>query len=176
MANRLTRKNDINYFNDHIRCREYNDYTQFIKDRPYRIDFLSIEVETKLGQIEDLEQELGISVIQLLKDFKKTRKALEEYQNDIDANFLAYTIVNGVTYNNLSEEFGCPTEVVFKALKNKYLYVLYANTKQRIKFLNPRLLYINNQWIIRANYAGFATNIIVKDYKKTWWLEEEKDE
>lgn len=77
---------------------------------------------------------------------------------------------------DIEEALGCPTEVVFKALKNKYLYVLYANTKQRIKFLNSRLLYINNQWIIRANYAGFATNIIVKDYKKTWWLEGEKDE
>lgn len=57
--NRLTKKNDKKYFKENIACSEYNDYEQFIKDRPYRIDYLNSEVETKLGKLEDLEEQLG---------------------------------------------------------------------------------------------------------------------
>lgn len=57
--NRLTKKNDKKYFEENIACVEYNDYERFIKDRPYRINYLNTKVETKLGKLEDLEEQLG---------------------------------------------------------------------------------------------------------------------
>ena len=64
---RLTEKNDKKYFNEHIRCLEYNNYDRFIKDRPYRIDYHSTEVETKLGLIEDLLEKYKINSIEDLE-------------------------------------------------------------------------------------------------------------
>lgn len=65
---RLTKKNDKKYFKENIACSEYNDYQQFIKDRPYRIDYLSVEVETKLGKLEDLIEKYDIKSLEELDE------------------------------------------------------------------------------------------------------------
>ena len=66
--NRLTKKNDKKYFKEHIACPEYNDYQQFIKDRPYRIDYHTTEVETKLGKLEDLMEKYDIKSLEELDE------------------------------------------------------------------------------------------------------------
>lgn len=80
---RLTKKNDKKYFKEHIACPEYNDYGQFIKDRPYRIDHYSVEVETKLGKIEDIMEKYDV-------------KSLEELEKIIS---------KGITYYNFIKSF-----------------------------------------------------------------------
>ena len=72
MMNRLTRKSNREYFYTHI-FSTYENYTyeQFLKDRPYTLHHIhSIEYETKLGKLEDLEEELGCPLEVVFKSLK----------------------------------------------------------------------------------------------------------
>lgn len=126
--NRLTRKSNREYYESHIRSVDDNySYEQFLQDRPYTLNHVyCVEYETKLGKLEDIEEELG-----------------------------------------------CPLEIVFKALKQGYIYVYdnhynfdnYTKTTAKITFNNNKF------------YIGFARLIRrLEDYQKTWWLKGEKDE
>ena len=72
---------------------------------------------------------------------------------------------------DLEEQLGCPLEVVFKALINgiyiKNIYGEMINFKCRITYKNEELGWYFN--IIN----GY---VMVKDYKKTWWLKKDKSE
>ena len=58
---RLTRKSNREYYETHIRSVDDNyTYEQFLQDRPYTLHHIyCVEYETKLGRLEDLEEELG---------------------------------------------------------------------------------------------------------------------
>ena len=68
---------------------------------------------------------------------------------------------------DLEEEIGCPLEVVFKALKQDYIYTK-SGKHSRIEFGTYGF-----EWCI---CYGLRTQIRVVDYKKTWWLKEYKSE
>ena len=68
---------------------------------------------------------------------------------------------------DLEEQLGCPLEVVFKALKQDYIY-----TKNR-KYLGVELGIYGVDWCI---CCGLRLQIRVADYKKTWWLKEDSSE
>lgn len=86
-------------------------------------------------------------------------------------------------YNELTEELGCPLEVVFNALKDKEIIV-----KHTIGFPSQ----VNNLKTHRISGLQFnGTNFIfwlydilcssefsveLKDYRKTWWLTRERSE
>ena len=70
---------------------------------------------------------------------------------------------------DLEEQLGCPLEVLFKALIQEIWYegnkgYLYHMRGNELKFLNG--------WCI-TNELHYANT---KDYKKTWWLREDKSE
>lgn len=72
-------------------------------------------------------------------------------------------------YDELSMELGIPLEVLFKALKEGFWFkdsgrVFFA--KQAGVFNGVSGTY----W-----FSGIDTMVKVKDYGKTWWLEEPKE-
>lgn len=73
---------------------------------------------------------------------------------------------------DIEEEIGCPIEVVFKALKNG-IYL------EESKSITTSIYYhiLENEFVIewyksKEDY-GYE---LLKDYKKTWWLREDKTE
>ncbi|MBO7212560.1 MAG: hypothetical protein J6V44_16380 [Methanobrevibacter sp.] len=75
-------------------------------------------------------------------------------------------------YKQLKKDLNCPLEVVFKALMNgiyiENIYDEMTNFKCRLTYKNEEL-----GW-----YFNFINNgyVLLKDYKKTWWLKENKEE
>jgi len=77
------------------------------------------------------------------------------------------------TYNNLTKKLGCPLGVVFKALKdgifceNERGYAI--NLRVHLQFVEANAKY---------NLLDFNYDFILplEDYKKTWWLKEDRSE
>lgn len=70
---------------------------------------------------------------------------------------------------DIEEQLGCPLEVLFKALENG----IYTIDKTWYSLVN---LYFSDRNLYCQ--AKFKNSIVVhiKDYKKTWWLKEDKTE
>ena len=68
---------------------------------------------------------------------------------------------------DLEEELGCPLEVVFKALKQDYIFTK-SGKHSRLEFGT-----YGDFWSI---CYGLRTKLRVDGYKKTWWLREDKSE
>lgn len=77
---------------------------------------------------------------------------------------------------DLEEQLGCPLEVVFKALKNGIIIKDMFDIGIGNKFYGVRLDTQNYdcEYVLRT-YKG-TISVGVKDYKKTWWLKEDKSE
>lgn len=92
----------------------------------------------------------------------------------------------------IEEELGCPLEVVFKAIvdgiviigdRNEYAdMTLWLDTKpttaligEKRDFEEPRLIKYN-EWCFSCNSGSYSGCVKLKDYKKTWWLSETKEE
>ena len=77
-------------------------------------------------------------------------------------------------YRKLEEEIGCPLEVVFKAFKNGNIWV---NKNEQIVNVYDFYLDCNNcgYWFLSIG-KGYYDIVGLKDYKKTWWLKEDKSE
>lgn len=87
---------------------------------------------------------------------------------------------------DLEEELGCPLEVIFKAIKDG---VIYTEDKQGLDVKEKDCYFkifkiniyeldtypnIEYYYTIRnETHIGF---VLLKDYKKTWWLKEDKSE
>lgn len=72
---------------------------------------------------------------------------------------------------DLEEEIGCPLEVVFKALANGVYYEDVANC---MKYMAVDL-HLNSD----GEYVLFFDDeeyLLTKNYKKTWWLKETREE
>lgn len=71
---------------------------------------------------------------------------------------------------DLEEEVGCPLEVLGKVIKNEYVVV--EDKKGELIF---KLAIIKNEkiWI---KWKGKECYLPIEDYKKTWWLKEDKSE
>ena len=68
---------------------------------------------------------------------------------------------------DIEEELGCPLEVVFKALKQDYIY-----TKSG-KHPHIELGTYGIMWCI---CCGLRMQLNIADYKKSWWLKEDYSE
>jgi len=88
----------------------------------------------------------------------------------------------GVT-EDLEEQLGCPLEcmvAVFKAMQQDYIYCDIGNGMYKLH--NFRLDYVDladDVYFTRSEYHYVLDDdccIFVKDYKKTWWLREDKSE
>lgn len=84
---------------------------------------------------------------------------------------------------DLEEQLGCPLEcmvAVFKAMKQDLIYCDIGNGMYNLH--NFRLDYVDladDVYFTRSEYHYVLDDdccIFVKDYKKTWWLKEDKSE
>ena len=96
---------------------------------------------------------------------KENKELSEEKQRYKEMWFLANDSLS--KYKNLEEQIGCPLEVVVKALKQDYIYTK-SGKHSRIEFGTYGF-----EWCI---CYGLSTQIRVANYKKTWWLKEDKSE
>jgi hypothetical protein len=82
---------------------------------------------------------------------------------------------------DLEEQLGCPLEVAVKALFNGVYesYIDYGDNNS-IKIRHREVRGIGEYGLIVINllcsYAECDETFIYKDYKKTWWLKEDKSE
>ena len=73
---------------------------------------------------------------------------------------------------DLEDELGCPLDVVFKALKDTYIWIIHKDkTDYSVDFC---LENYSGKWYI-SSYDK-AELYLCKDYKKTWWLKEDLSE
>lgn len=93
--------------------------------------------------------------------------------NIIDKAILNQTLEVAVKYRkikDIEEQLGCPLDVLFKALKQGYIFTKFGKR------------YIEN-----INYGCYGEKLLIRfstetidyhceDYKKTWWLKENKSE
>lgn len=139
---------------------------------PYKLvdNELSTELDAihQLGRFEDLMEEYNIN-------------SIKELENTLSSKFIAggsrsggkSIVAKGMLYNKLSEELGCPLEVVFRAL-NEGVYVNVEYLPDVIE--RPRLYYSDDFkcYCFELLYGEYV--IKLSDYQKTWWLKGEKDE
>ena len=128
----------------------------------------------KLGKIEDLMEKYKINSIEEFENILiKNSEELHVIQGIKYGMGGAISIVGkGMLYNILSEELGCPLKVVFKALKDEKIY--FEDGTYSTDFVLQK----TPAWAF-AIYDNLINNkeiVIIKDYKKTWWLKGEKNE
>ena len=78
---------------------------------------------------------------------------------------------------DLEEEIGCPLEVVEKAIKNG-IYTKESELDNKLELFEVRGIEKNGVSVISkfCSYAECDFICEYKDYKKTWWLKEDKSE
>lgn len=83
-------------------------------------------------------------------------------------------------YKSIEQELGCPIEVIFKAVKNG----IYSEwiIKDSDGLYKHQMLKSNKQSLYLEGIICFYAKdndervLLFKDYKKTWWLKEDKSE
>ena len=87
-------------------------------------------------------------------------------------------------YDELSTELGITLEVLFKALKEGIWSIIILNRlhkeNQIHQFKNVSLKLFEEGWGLVDLRQSFGENltgtlVLLKDYGKTWWLEEPKE-
>lgn len=113
-------------------------------------------------------------------------KTYPEYQAlmNISKSIRVNTLANYFNYDDIETiqtfllkkaeqeiELGCPVDVLFKALKNN---IYYVKDKKILKAKVMNIMSLNNgNILIKYDYGDV---VFAKDYKKTWWLKEDKSE
>ena len=80
---------------------------------------------------------------------------------------------------DIEDELGCPLDVVFKALKEGFYFIsdLFCKNVFTKQFIDRVLLYYSDELNCYCFSIGYRNDrICLKDYKKTWWLKEDKSE
>ena len=75
---------------------------------------------------------------------------------------------------DLEEELGCPLEVIKKLRKANYIYrddgLEFGFIGINFNDEDKLMLYNDDEW------NTFTSDLRLADYKKTWWLKEDKSE
>lgn len=143
----------------------------------------------KLGKIEDLMEQYNIDDLAELKialEYYEQTKQVEKLtaNSEIDTfKEIQDLLTKSNTYDNLSNELGCPLDVVFKALKegivvNDIMYLI--NGKKSSKTVFRKIIFTYNKFYKDYGFGfGMDENgdnplwwISLKDYGKNWWLKE----
>lgn len=72
-------------------------------------------------------------------------------------------------YEDLEEKLGCPIDVLLKALTNG---IFYGN---ELNLVTLDIYMSDNRYILCELYEC-SFEVDLKDYKKTWWLKDSKEE
>lgn len=120
---------------------------------------------------------------------KSMKQELIEYSKLRDRFKVLYE--ENKKYKQLTNELGCPPDVVFKAIEYGIVIIgdleengdmtLWLDKKPLIvligekrDFEEPRLIKYN-EWCFTCESGSYSGCVSLKDYKKTWWLVSDKD-
>lgn len=105
-----------------------------------------------------------------------SERDIDNYINEIEEENQIY-IEEELEYaekcHNLEESLGCPLEVVFKALINGIWYEDVAN---RMTHIGVGLDTANYDCEYLLREYDNTIRLLPRNYKKTWWLSETKEE
>jgi hypothetical protein len=83
---------------------------------------------------------------------------------------------------NIEEELNLPLDFIFRALKNgiwtyEYWDCEKPENKDKLKLIHPSLYFESslNQFVFDCGDNGYYS-VSLKDYKKSWWLKEDRSE
>lgn len=77
-------------------------------------------------------------------------------------------------YEDLEEQLGCPIDVVFRALKQGYVYVWFEEfDRLETSVISGIYSDYRDEWVLDLTEYE---NQSLQDYKKTWWLLPTKEE
>ena len=116
--------------------------------------------------------ENGIRLVQIIG---RLENLLEKY-NISDLEYLERCIIDHDKYGELGEQLGCSLEIAFKALKDGiYVEDKAFNTfeKHDVRGIGLKSLSVISKI---CDYAECDFSCYYEDYKKTWWLKEDKTE
>lgn len=162
----------------------YDHYTMVDKDKAkafwIKNDIEEVEILlnelNELKHLKDIEKELGINILELLQVFKKQQDQFGKITKDVDVDYLAHTVLNGITYRKLSEELGCPLEAMIKALKDGFKAFDYydnsvcSHAGGDLSYCDRKGFYFD--W---KTASDSSKKVYLKDYQKKWWLKGEKE-
>lgn len=87
-----------------------------------------------------------------------------------DKQFVVYDLCKKLgNLEDLEDELGCPLDVVFKALKDG----VYKKDESII-FEATLRIYNGEAYLCQPYDDRLLHKVLLKDYKKTWWLTEDK--
>jgi len=120
---------------------------------PYKLkdDSLCTELDSihKLGLIEDLLDQYNV------KDLEELDKLL----------------TMATSYEELSKQIGCPLDVYWKLHTQAHIYDIFG-TPLRVLGVMTDTVAVRPEIVKGSGHCFFY----LKDYKKTWWLKETKEE
>ena len=121
------------------------------------------------------EEETGINLEDLFKELIDIKNDLGEVDSDINPDYMAYEVSNGITYGKLSKELGCDLDVVFKALKDG---IFFKNKDfSDLDFALRSRLYYSDDFKCFRFECGYGSHYeYLSNYQKTWWLASDKKE
>lgn len=98
-------------------------------------------------------------------------KCIVHYKKSYTDEEISNIIVKLGKLEDLEEELGCPLEVVVKALQNGVYYEDAAN--------NMRYMVADLHFNLAGDFVLYFDDeeyLLARNYKKTWWLKEDKSE
>lgn len=126
--------------------------------------------------IYQFEKEYNTVRQALLKaqDNARSEEILQKYyQEGITLDSVRALKEKNAEYKDLEEEIGCPLDVAFKALKNGIYVAEGTFEKYDVRGIELRGLSVISKI---CSYAECDFICYYTDYKKTWWLKEDKSE
>ena len=134
-----------------------------------------MDITNKLGQLEDLMEQYNINDLVELKialDYYEQTKKVEKITANAEIDTfkeIQDLLTKANTYDNLSNELGCPLDVVFKALKEG----IYKKD-ENIIFEATLRIYKGEAYLCQPYDDRLLHKVLLKDYGKTWWLKGDK--
>lgn len=82
--------------------------------------------------------------------------------------------------HSLEEQIGCSFMIICRAIKegiwsSEYWYCEKEENQNKIRYIFPELTILENEWGFDCGDHCYYF-VLLKDYKKTWWLKEDKSE
>lgn len=111
-----------------------------------------------------------------IKLIRQTISNIKEASLDVAEIFTA-TLDDLQEYKELEDKLGCPFKIAFKALTNG-IYTKECESDSKVEFFEVRGIEKDGLSVISkvCSYAECDFSCKFKDYKKTWWLREDKCE
>lgn len=124
-----------------------------------------------------------MNILDELEELKELVNDDKKFKYKATANFILKDIKKELDYasncHNLEESVGCPLDVVVKLFRQDFIYFKYLSNVQtmKVKVIKGLSYGSNPGWYFTCIYDNVDfIYISLRDYKKTWWLKEDKSE